>query len=59
MIFWRKEVLELHSEGQQLQNKLFEGFILAATAGMVAWAILSWACVKISEHSMFADDDSI
>ena len=52
-------MLELHSEGQQLQNKLFKGFILAATAGMVAWAILSWACVKISEHSMFADDDSI
>ncbi len=33
---------------QQLLDRLMHGFVLAATAGMVAWAILSWACVQIS-----------
>lgn len=28
---------------------LFKGFTLAAGAGMAAWGILAWACVKIPE----------
>lgn len=34
---------------QNLLVLLFKGFVLAAGAGMAAWGILAWACVKISE----------
>lgn len=34
---------------QDLLNRLFKGFTLAAGAGMSAWAVLAWACVKIPE----------
>ncbi len=36
---------------QDLLDRLFKGFILAASAGMIAWAILSWATVRISRHA--------
>ena len=32
-----------------LLKLLFKGFTLAAGAGMAAWGILAWACVRISE----------
>ena len=34
---------------RDLLNRLFKGFVLAAGAGVSAWGILAWACVKISE----------
>lgn len=34
---------------QDLLNRLFKGFVLAAGAGVSAWGILVWACVNISE----------
>lgn len=32
-----------------LLGRLFKGFTLAAGAGVTAWGILAWACVKIPE----------
>lgn len=34
---------------QDLLAYLFKGFTLAAGAGMAAWGVLAWACVKIPE----------
>lgn len=34
---------------QNLLNRLFKGFTMAAGAGVSAWGMLVWACVKIPE----------
>ena len=34
---------------QDLLNRLFKGFTMAAGAGVVAWGVLAWVCVKIPE----------
>lgn len=36
---------------QDLLDRLMHMFVLAASAGMLAWAILSWASVRISKHA--------
>lgn len=34
---------------RSLLDRMFKGFTLAAGAGVAAWGILAWACVKIPE----------